>query len=115
MIQHTGQAIVSFLLADPEDEGLWQGIIYSVPSPEEATDCDSFYYWQSLLLEGAIRACPPGTGELRLRSTLRAPGGVTGLEKGGVGLDGDRAVDDGWATAGTAAMLVLTGLCRLAR
>lgn len=91
---------MEFLLADPEDEALWEGILYPSSAPSSAAHPSRC---QSLLLDGVVGACTPGMGERRLRSALRAVGGG-----GGGGGDGGRGM-------AATAMLVLRGFCRLAR
>lgn len=107
------QAMVDFLLADPEDEALWEGILYAVPYLKTTASTTNSRvghgpsYWQSALLDGALEACTPGVAERRLRSALQSVG--DGAGRGGGGMKGDSGV------FAAASAVVLRGLCRLAR
>lgn len=116
------QAIVDFLLTDPEDEELWEGIILPPPFPSSSSPSSrgaarelphaaSLSYWKSLLLDGALSACTPATGERCLRLALGAVGGGGG---GGERTSGGarKEVDPHLVSS---AVVVLRGLSRLAR
>jgi len=111
------QAIVDFLLTDPEDEELWKGILLPPPTPSSSSSSSSCsprgaarepphaaspFYWKSLLLDGALSTCIPATGERCLRLALGAVGG------GGAWNEKDPHLV-------SSAVIVLRGLSRLAR
>lgn len=169
-IAPSAKAIVDFLLADPDDPALWEGILHPPPPAAHGTPSSSYYgtpssvslggrhgrpnnnnnddegegegqeamylfssssssYWRALLLDGAIRACAPATGERCLLSALRAVGsgdddGAVRTSGGGGGDGSWEGFSSGWGVgegedslrslAPTAAV-VLRGLYRLAR
>lgn len=129
------QAIADFLLSDPDDEGLWKGILLPPPPPSSRPAAPEvrrqvspqLYYWKALLLDGALGACTPAIGERCLRLALRAVGGA---DDGGADDGGDDRAP--WGRRGSSgagerggskddsslvscAVVVLRGLSRLAR
>ena len=124
------------MLSDPEDETVWEGILHGIPFSTATPPSDHHHhrhqrlytctlYWRSVLLEGALRACTPDAAEKRLRSALRT---ATSRGDHAGGRSGTEAeVEEAGAVAGTpmekaqgetkseTAVLMLTGLCRLAR
>ena len=131
------KAIVDFLLSDPDDEVLWEGILMPPPAPSprpapsELGQGSPLYYWKSLLVGGALGACTPAVGERCLRLALRAVGGGSGGEDGGddgiaLAPSGRRSSSGGGGGTGerrgeddpslvSSAVVVLRGLSLLAR
>lgn len=110
---------MDLLLSDPDDEGLWEGILLPPgapffrrrpaappPGPGQGQDIP-LYYWKSLLIDGALGACAPAIGERCLRLALRAVGGGGEDEGEGRGEDDPSLV--------SSAVVLLRGLSRLAR
>lgn len=119
MLYFSSKAIADFLLADPEDEALWKGIIRGIPSlpDQQQQRRQGSLHWRSVLLEGALRACTPGAAERCLRSALlEATTGDAAMVTATAVADeyGERELME-IADAADSAVLVLTGLCRLAR
>lgn len=123
---------MDLLLSDPDDDGLWKGVLLPPRSPFPPSSGQAaapgsgsgrgfpqLRYWKSLLLDGALGACTPAVGERWLRSALRAVGGG---EDGGDGLSpgarrrsaGEGGGEDD-ASLVSSAVVVLRGLSRLAR
>lgn len=114
------QATVHFLLADPEDEQLWDGVLFGIrdtsPSYTAASGASPLCPWQASLVNALLRKCTPAVVERRLRLAMEKIGEATkGFDaRQGDGLKG--------GTAGTisihhaaAAVVVLVGLYRLSR
>ncbi|CAN0298140.1 unnamed protein product, partial [Ectocarpus sp. 12 AP-2014] len=134
------QAIVDFLLSDPDDEALLEGILLPVLFPSSSFSaapgeghrdaCSS--YWHTLLLDAAIRKCTPATAERCLHLALRAAGNDEPVSDDGDGRGGgggggggggsllrwgscDADDERGDLLVASTAAVVLRGLCRLAR